>query len=309
MINLQKKLFSPKSIFVNERVASYAFVVPALAFFTLLILIPFIYSVWQSLTSYNLQRPEETGAFVGLDNYRQLLRNDPVFYRSLLNTFEFMFFGILIEIPLGFGIAILLQKLPHRIRRVVLASITIPMILAPVAVGMIWKFLLNPQYGVISYYLNYIGLTFEPVLSNPSTALWAVRAIDIWQWTPFTILVFQAGLSAIPKEYLEAADVDGLSFWLKFRYVILPALMPILIIAILLRLLESFKIFDSVFILTEGGPGNATEMATLYAHRNGFVKGDFSYAAAQVFILNYIVILLCTVLFQFLRRRQDSAPA
>jgi multiple sugar transport system permease protein len=291
-----------------KRRVAYPLILPAVLFLLMFGFVPFLYSVWQSFLSVDLQRPRLVGSFAGLDNYLRLF-GDRAFFQSLITTIKFISFGILIEFPLGFGIAAYLQQVSPRLRRLVLTALVIPMVIAPVSVGMIWKFLMNPQYGVLTYYSRFVGINLQNTLSNPVSALWAVRLVDIWQWTPFTILLFQACLSAIPRELLDAAAVDGLSAAMRYRYIVLPSILPTMLIAILLRLLESFKVFDSIFVLTEGGPGNATEMVSLYANRTAFVRGDYSYAAADVVVLNLIVFSFCSLLLRVASRTPRVAQA
>jgi multiple sugar transport system permease protein len=289
-----------------DRIARQLFLAPVSIFLTLFVLLPFVYSVWQSLLSYDFQNPSVFGHFTGVKNYRILLSNS-IFFQSLVNTAEFTAASIVIEFPLGFVIAMYLQRLRWRERQFLLSLLIVPMVLAPVAVGLLWKFLINPQYGVLSYYFGRMGFTFEPLLSNPHFALWAVRAVDMWQWTPFTVLIFQASLSSVPIEFLEAAEIDRLSPLLRLRYVILPWVVPTVAVALLIRLLESFKVFDMVFILTGGGPGNATEMVTLYANRIAFIDGNFGLASADVLVLNCIVLAGCKLLLVLATRLQKSA--
>jgi multiple sugar transport system permease protein len=275
----------------------YSLIAPSICFLVLFGLAPFIYSLYQSLLSFDLQHPETLGYFAGLKNYSNLLRGG-LFFSSLLITLKFVLFGTLIEFPVGFLIAAYLQGVPATLRRVVLTTLIVPMVIAPVCVGMIWKFLLNPQYGVLIYYAGRVGLNLQNALSDPISALWAVRLIDVWQWTPFTVLLFQACLTSVPKELLDAAAVDGLSVMTRYRYIILPWIIPTLTVAILLRLLEAFKVFDSIFVLTDGGPGNATEMVSLHANRSAFVRGDYGYAAADIAVLNIVVFIACAVLLR-----------
>jgi len=299
----QRALYAERSPTVRRRL-NYALLAPAACFLAAFALLPFLLSLRHSFLSLDLQQPGLYGSFIGFENY-QRLRVDPLFYRSLTNTALFIIFGLFVEFPLGFLVAAYLQQVSPPLRRFVLAGLVVPMVLAPVAVGLMWKFLINPQYGVLTYYAAQIGIDIQNALSDQAQALWTVRLVDVWQWMPFTVLLSQACLTSVPRSLIQAAAVDGLPTWMKYRYIIGPWVLPTMTVAVLLRILEAFKIFDIVFVLTEGGPGNATEMVTLYAHRNAFVRGDYSYAAAYVVVLNAIVIVLCLAL----QRVLIQAPA
>ncbi len=176
--------------------------------------------------------------------------------------------------------------------------------IAPVVVGMIWRFFLMPSFGVITVYLNRLGFFNETsIFSDPITAFAALMIIDIWEWTPFVMLIMLAGLSAMPKEPIEAATVDGASRWQVFRHVELPMLKPLIVIALLLRTIDASKIFDTIYVLTGGGPGNATEVITTFAYRTSFIKWDLGYGASICLVLAFISLVVAAFFYKVASRQ------
>jgi multiple sugar transport system permease protein len=182
------------------------------------------------------------------------------------------------------------------------------MMLPPVVVGVVWRLMLNPDFGAINGTLKGAGVNTESLTwtASPTLALAAVIAVDIWQWTPFMFLVLLAGLQAIPQEPYEAAVIDGSSAWQTFRHVTLPLLKPAILIALLLRTMDLLRVFDQIFILTEGGPGFSTETVSLYIYRTAFRFSDFGYAAAMSFVL---LVLTNVVSVGYIRLLQKQEAA
>jgi len=208
---------------------------------------------------------------------------------------------------LGLALALLLN---HEIRGrgVFRAALLVPMMLPAVVVGVVWRLMLNPNFGAINGTLKGFGFNTEALTwtASPRLALLSVIVVDIWQWTPFVFLVLLAGLQAIPQEPYEAAKIDGSSQWQTFRYVTLPLLKPAILIALLLRTMDLLRVFDQIFILTEGGPGFATETISLYIYRAAFRFFDFGYAAAMSFVLLAITNVISVVYIRFLQTREAS---
>ncbi len=201
-----------------------------------------------------------------------------------------------LEFVLGFVLALLLFHFVQR-RRLVLTLLLVPMMLAPVAVGLIWKLLLQGDFGMVTYYLRQFGLldVRSALLSNADAVLPTLVLIDVWQWTPFVTLVMLAGLMSLPREPFEAAVMDGARPWQIFRDVSLPLLRPIIALVLLLRGIDAFKEFDKVFILTGGGPGTSTELLSIYTYRVSFRSWDLGYGAACAFMVYLVVLILCAV--------------
>ena len=266
-------------------------------------LVPFLFALNLSFRAYSLARPGYEGQFIGLDNFRQLLNDDPLFWKSIFITLRFVIVVVTVELFLGLGIATLLnQKIWGR--RFFTSIIIVPMMLAPVVVGLIWRFLLNAEFGIVSYFIKKLGIHLERgLLGSTDTALPTVMFIDIWQWTPFMTLIMLAALQALPREPVEAAQIDGASSIQIFRYITLPLIKPLIFVAILLRSIDSFKLFDTVFILTGGGPSFATELASIYAYRINFKYWNMGYGSSIVLIL-FLIVLICTEFFFFFTQRE-----
>ncbi len=254
--------------------------------------------VWTGFTDLSYALPDRDGNFVGFDNFRRLMR-DPLFWDSFLLTIRFMFVAVLIELLLGFAVAMVLFHQLQR-RRLVLTLLMVPMMLAPVAIGLIWKLLLQGDFGMMTYYLRRVGLLGdqEVLLSNADLVLPAIIAIDVWQWTPFVVLVMLAGLMSLPREPFEAAIMDGARPHQILRDVTLPLLRPIIALVVLLRGIDAFKEFDKVFILTGGGPGTATELLSIYTYRMNFKDWDLGYGAACAFMVYFVVLILCSIFYK-----------
>lgn len=273
--------------------------VPAVLLLVVILLGPFLYMVWTSLTDLSFALPDRDGNFLGFDNYRRLVREDAIFWHSFGLTMKFVAIVVTLEFLLGFAIALLIFHFVQR-RRLVLTLLLVPMMLAPVAVGLIWKLLLQGDFGMVTYYLRLVGLLDirDAVLSNADSVLPAIMLIDAWQWTPFVTLVMLAGLLSLPREPFEAAVMDGARPLQIFRDVTLPLLRPIIALVLLLRAIDAFKEFDKIFILTGGGPGTATELLSIYVYRLNFKNWDLGYGAASAFMIYLVVLILCAVFYK-----------
>ena len=272
---------------------------PSLVLLLLILVGPFFYMVGASFTDLSFSIPGRDGNFVGFDNYRRLVRDDPVFWSSFLLTLRFVVWAVVVEFVLGFALALLLYHHVRR-RRFLLTGLLVPMMLAPVAVGLIWKLLLQGDFGMLTYYLRAVGVidVRTALLSSPDLVLATIVAIDVWQWTPFVTLVMLAGLLSLPREPFEAAVMDGARPYQVFRDVTLPLLRPIVALVLLLRGIDAFKEFDKVFILTGGGPGSATELLSIYAYRVNFKNWDLGYGAVCAFMVYLVVLILCSVFYK-----------
>jgi multiple sugar transport system permease protein len=214
------------------------------------------------------------------------LATDGFFLSALGHTAVYAVVALTFEFMLGLGLAVLLDR-SVRGRSLFRAALLIPMMIPPVVVGVVWRLMLNADFGAINGTLKSLGVNTEALTwtASPKLALASVIAVDIWQWTPFMFLVLLAGLQAIPQEPYEAAKIDGASRWQTFQHITLPLLKPAILVALLLRTMDLLRVFDQIFILTEGGPGFATETVSLYIYRAAFRFFDFGYAAAMSFVL------------------------
>jgi multiple sugar transport system permease protein len=227
------------------------------------------------------------------------MRDDPLFWNSFLLTLKFVVVAVAMEFVIGFALALLIFKYVVR-QRLLTTLLLIPMMLAPVAVGLIWRLLLQGDFGMVIYYLRSVGLLAQnaAVLSQPDLVFPAIVAIDIWQWTPFVTLVMLAGLMSLPRSPFEAAMMDGAGPRRIFLDVMLPLLRPIIALVLLLRGIDAFKEFDKVFIMTGGGPGTLTELVSIYAYRVNFRNWDLGYGAAVAFMVYLVVLILCSIFYK-----------
>lgn len=293
-----------------ERWLGVAFITPALLFLLVVVVGPFFYMIGVSFTDLSFALPGHDGNFVGFDNYRRLMRDDPIFWGSFLTTMKFVAVVVSFEFALGFGFALLLF---HRIRRqrLILTLFLIPMMLAPIAVGLIWKLMLQGDFGMLTYYLRAVGLLSvrDALLSNPDLVMPTIMAIDVWEWTPFVTLVMLAGLMSLPREPFEAATMDGASTLRIFRDITVPLLRPVIALVLILRSIDAFKEFDKVFLLTGGGPGNITELLSIYTYRINFKNWDLGYGAVVSFMVYLVVLIFCSVFFKAIYWNEDRATA
>ncbi len=265
---------------------------------TVIMAYPLLFSAWISFFDYRLTRLQDV-RFRGLDNYAFILSDAP-FGRALANTVTFVVGAVSMELVLGLGLALLVQKLV-RFQNFARAVLLAPMFITPIAVGLMFRFLLNSELGVIPYYLAVVGV--EVAWFDERLALFSIMLIDTWQWTPFMLLMFLAGLEALPKDPFEAARVDGASAWTTFWNLTLPLLKPVILVALIIRALDAFKVFEYVWAITRGGPGDATETILFHIYKTGFRFFRMGEAAAMAFVLVAILLILVTSLYTVMRRR------
>lgn len=275
------------------------FLAPALAVLLALSIYPLIYSV-----TISLQRETAGGAVWGLENFTRLL-SDNFFWTAMGHTFVYSTAALTCEFLLGLGLALLLNN-QIRGRGFFRASLLVPMMLPTVVVGVVWRLMLNPNFGAVNGTVKQFGIDTESLTwtASPKLAMLSVIAVDVWQWTPFVFLVLLAGLQAIPQEPYEAALIDGSSRWQTFRHVTLPLLKPAILIVLLLRTMDLLRVFDQIFILTEGGPGFATETISLYIYRTAFRFFDFGYAAAMSFVLLALTNVISVLYIRLLQGKE-----
>ena len=279
-----------------ERRLRFILLAPAVIVLLGLTVFPTVYMVVVSLQRFN---PADAAAneFVGLANFARLLADDKL-HNAALNTLVFTVAAVTIELLLGLGFALLVDR---HLRRLTLVRtvLLIPMMLPPVAVAITWKLLFQPQFGALNDILGRLG--FGPFLwtAGIDSAMPSIILVDVWEWTPFVFLMCLAGLSGLPDEPYEAAELDGANAWQKFRDLTLPLLRPVLTITILLRTMDALRLFDQVYILPRGGPAGATETLSYYIYKVAFRFFDIGYSAAIS-----LVMLAATIAFSsfFIRR-------
>jgi multiple sugar transport system permease protein len=282
------------------------FLLPAVAYLFVLTIYPFLYSVVASLFNLSLTNPKPPN-FVGLDNYRTLL-TDGLFYTGLLNTLFVAFFSIVIEFIIGFAMAHLFIAISDVRGSEILRTIYIlPMMVTPVVTGLLWSYILDPLFGVANYLLQVCGMGAQPWFSAPETALWTVVFVSVWQWSPFLMLISIAALVSIPRELYEAARIDGAKWYHILTRIELPLIRNTVLIGVIFRLIDSFRLFDIIYASTRGGPGQSTEVVSLYAYRQIFQYFNAGYGSAAAVLILIIAILLANVAVRFLGKESVRA--
>ena len=245
---------------------------------------PLVWNIYLSFTNYAANRPGTPVRGMGTRNYERLLSQEDV-WESLQHTAHFVTWSIALQVLLGFGLAWLLSR-KFRGSGLWTTLIVLPMMLSPAVVGTFWTYLFQPQIGIFNAIVGlFTGTTEFSMIANPNLAPWAIVLVDTWMWTPFIMLICLAGLNSVPRDLYEAAEIDGASSWRQFWTVTLPMVLPFLMLAVLFRGIENFKMFDMVNELTSGGPGSVTELANIYLKREAFEKWRTGYAAALAVIL------------------------
>ena len=282
----------------NKRDTSLAFLllIPALAVLIALSIYPLAYSILISLKT-------DAGSWT-FNNFSRLF-SDSFFLTALIHTLIYTVVSLTLELTIGLVLALILNE--HLEGKAIFrTALLLPMMLPTVVVGVVWRLMLNPNFGAINGTLQRIGINTEKLTwtASPKFALLSVILVDVWQWTPFVFLVLLAGLQAMPQEPYEAALLDGSSHWQTLKHITLPLLKPAILVVLLLRTMDLLRVFDQIFILTEGGPGFATETVSLYIYRTAFRFFDFGYAAAMSFVLLALTNLISVFYIKLLQAKE-----
>jgi multiple sugar transport system permease protein len=264
------------------------------------ILYPFVLGAYYAFLNYAavVRRP----VFIGLANFAEIL-SDPAFWTSVRVTLHYAVVATVVETVLGIGIALLLNR-STLIGRIFERVLILPLMIAPVIAGVIWSLMFNPQYGVLNYVLG-LGSTFDWL--GEGTAIWSAILVDVWIFTPFVAILVLAGIRSLPKEPFEASAVDGASWFYMFRRLMLPMMWPYILVAVIFRFMDCLKIFDHVFVLTAGGPGDATRTLQIGAYQNSIIQLQYSQGSTYMFLLWAIVFLTARYLVSVLGKAQRRA--
>lgn len=289
---------------LRKRRTAILFVLPAVLVLLAITVFPLIYELRLAFLSWELTVSTES-TFVGLQNFADILFRDERFWSSLRVTMVLMIGGVAIQLVLGTSLALLLNQM-GRWRTLLLSLFLIPVLIAPVVAGFQFRMIYHDQFGPLNYIIELLtgglwrGFAW---IADPKVALFAIMMTDVWQWTPFLMLIVLAGLQSISIELYEAAEVDGATGAQQFWQITLPLILPVIIIGILIRAMDSFKLFDIIYLLTGGGPGDTTETISYYTYLQGFKFFSLGYTAAMAF-LQLIVITVIAQLFLRFQRQQ-----
>jgi len=263
------------------------FVAPALVIVFAILIFPVLYSIYMSTYDWHLFYSIDK-KFVAFKNFVELFK-DSEFLHSLWLQFGFVVIALPIETIIGFFVALLLNR-DGKFYTVVRSLLLLPVFILPVISGLTWRLLLQPEYGMVSFFLEKMGFGVKAWLAEPDFAYGMVIVQDVWRMWPFMFMFIYAGLSGVPREMLEAAEIDGASFWKKVFKIILPQLRPTIATALLLRLVDALRIFSEVYVMTGGGPGNSTMLLSLYVNKQAFEFFNIGYAAAMGVVLLIIAL-------------------
>ncbi|HEX2378768.1 MAG TPA: sugar ABC transporter permease [Gaiellales bacterium] len=281
--------------------SAYAFLTPAFILLGIFTLFAVGFSLYLSFHRWDILNPQKP--YVGLDNYRQL-RSDDYFRQAVKNTAYFTLATVPLSILLGLGIALLLNR-QIRGRALFRTLFYLPVVTPLVVSGIIWKWVLNGDFGLLNYYIGKIGISPQLWLSDPSLAMPSVVAMSVWATVGFTMLVYLAGLQAIPHEYYEAASVDGAGGWRQFRHITLPLLAPSTFFITVYLIISTFQVFDQIYVMTGGGPLRATTTVVYYIWQAGFQQFAMGYASAMAYGL-FAIIFVFTIVQVVIYSRQND---
>jgi multiple sugar transport system permease protein len=280
-----------------------ALAAPAVVYVLAVAVGPMVQGFLYSFDNYNLIRPASRH-FVGLDNYFALWR-DPTARSALINTFTFTFGAVTIEFVLGLGIALLLWR-DDWFNRIALGLLLVPATVTPLVVGLVFKALLNPEYGMLGYPLAEFGISGpRGLLAEPQRALATLMAIDAWEWTPLMALILLAGLKTLPTDILDAAKVDGASASQRLWFIMLPLLMPAAFLALILRMMDAFRVFDIIFVSTGGGPADATNTLMIYGVKQGLEFFNIGVASAVSTLIVVCILVMAAAFIGVLKPAEN----
>lgn len=289
---------------LNDSLLAGVFLSPTLLLLSFITVFPLIWSLYLSFTEYSVIRDAQawtTAPWIGLQNFQSLLQSELLWERFQI-TAAFVLPAVLLEFILGFGIALLLNR-EFKGRGIISTVILIPMMLSPVVVGLFWRFMLQTDFGIVDYFIRDVfGLAPVFWLTDRIPARIALVLVDAWQWTPFIMLISMAGLAAVPRYLYEAADVDQASSWFKFWNITLPIVSPLLVIAVLFRMMDTYKLFDLAWVMTGGGPGDATKNVPVHLYKVAFGQFETGEASAMGYIMLIVVIALANLLIRVLNQ-------
>ena len=288
--------------FLARRQRSYiVFIVPALLVVGAVIIFPWLFTVWMSAFDWTIG---SVAHFIGLENYLKLATNQR-FLEAIVHTLYFTLLAVVVPLILGTVAALIFHR-EFPLRGLLRSVFTMPMMATPVAVALVWTMMFHPQLGVLNYLLSLVGIPPQSWVYAPGTVIPTLVMVEVWQWTPLVMLIVLGGLAALPTEPYESARIDGASDWQMFRHITLPLLLPFILVAAIIRLIDSLKAFDLIFVISQGGPGTASETLNLYLYLQAFSFYNLGYASAMVVVFFVLIVMLSLTLL-YLRERTKWA--
>ena len=288
----------------NRRQIIYL-LLPSLLILFAITIYPFGFGLFNSFHEWLLYKPQLGRVFVGLEQYTRILSNVD-FQKALGRTIIYVALGVSGSMFLGFVQALVLVREEIKGLGVFRSLLIIPLVAAPVVVGFAFRFMYNADLGVLPWLFGQIGIHIPRILGDPTWALYAVILVEIWSQAPFAFLVFLAAIQGINPELYEVASIDGASYWQSLRYVTIPLLRRAFFVVLLLRTIDAFKAFDILYVMTEGGPGRATEVLSMFGYRLAFVSWRMGAASAFAMIMFYIVVGISTVYIRLIQREETN---
>ena len=275
------------------------FIVPALAIVSAVIVFPWLFTIFMSLNEWKVAQAR---SFVGLANYAQLFV-DERFHGALLRTLIYTVLAVLAPLVLGTAAALVFHQ-RFFLRGLLRGIFILPMMATPVAVGLVWTMMFHPQLGVLNYLLSLVGLPPQLWVFDPATVIPSLVLVETWQWTPLVMLIVLGGLAALPSEPYESAALDGASAWQRFRHITLPLVAPFLMVAAIIRTIDAVKAFDIIFVISQGGPGTASETINIFLYLQAFAFYNIGYASAVVVVFFVLIVALSLALLYVRQRTQ-----
>ena len=291
---------------LSDRAIAWLFVAPTIFLLLAINIFPLIWTIWLSFTNFAVNKPNAEVKWVGLRNYQRILTDEGT-WANMQATAHFLIWTLFFQVLIGFTLAWLINR-KFRGNDLVTTLIVIPMMLSPAVVGNFWTFLYQPQIGLINYVVEFVSgipASSFSMLGPGGLAPWAIVIVDTWMWTPFVMLICLAGLRSIPDYIYEAAEVDRASTWRQFWTITVPMVLPFLMLAVLFRGIENFKMFDMVVLLTGGGPGDETLLASIDLKREAFEKWRTGYSSAYAIILFVTVFGLASIYVKALNKVKE----
>lgn len=286
---------------LSQRAIAWLFIAPTILLLLAINIFPLIWTIDLSFTDYRSNQPGRAIKDVGFRNYERIL-SDPEIWQRLQATAHFVCWSIALEVIIGFALALLINR-QFKGHATWTTLILLPMMLSPAVVGTFWTYLFQPQAGIFNYIVNFfVDAGSFTMIGDVALAPWAIVLVDVWMWTPYVMLICLAGLRAIPQYLYEAAEVDRASSLRQFWHITLPMVLPFLLLAVLFRAIENFKMFDMVVSLTSGGPGSTTELASITLKREAFEKWRTGYSSAFAVILFVTVFGAANLYVKFLNK-------